>query len=189
MVPIFPVVYFSRGTLQPPPKKKRHLAGGPRTKIPESRWRSGEISAPRCPYSWRPTLDGTGSACHGLAPWIYIHHPLWRGVPSLRFESPFLLIQSHRQRGWENLVDTIWGILSTSCGWTKYCTTLKPWLKPLFVGIYRVIIPGFLKWCRILSIHSMNQPLFINMGAAFRWFRWGVRRLWEGNTPILMNCG
>ena len=28
--------------------------------------------------------------------------------------------------------------------------------KPLFVGIYqRIIIPGFLRWCRILSIHSM----------------------------------
>ena len=25
---------------------------------------------------------------------------------------------------------------STYCGWTESCTTLKPWLKPLFVGIY-----------------------------------------------------
>ena len=24
----------------------------------------------------------------------------------------------------------------TYCGWTKSCTTLKPWLKPWFVGIY-----------------------------------------------------
>ena len=29
--------------------------------------------------------------------------------------------------------------------------------KPLFVGIYNgIIIPGFLRWCRILSIHSMD---------------------------------
>ena len=28
--------------------------------------------------------------------------------------------------------------------------------KPLFIGIYRgFIIPGFLRWCRISSIHSM----------------------------------
>ena len=24
---------------------------------------------------------------------------------------------------------------------------MKPWLKPLFVGIYRTQIPGFLRWC------------------------------------------
>ena len=28
--------------------------------------------------------------------------------------------------------------------------------RPLFIGIYRgIIIPGFLGWCRISSIHSM----------------------------------
>ena len=33
----------------------------------------------------------------------------------------------------------------------------KSW-KPLFVGIYRaIIIPGFLRWCRISSIHSMME--------------------------------
>ena len=31
-------------------------------------------------------------------------------------------------------------------------TTLKPWLKPLLVGVYRgIIIPGLLRWCRIAS--------------------------------------
>ena len=36
------------------------------------------------------------------------------------------------------------------CGWTESCTTLKPWLKPLFVDIYRgIIIPGFLGWCKM----------------------------------------
>ena len=40
-----------------------------------------------------------------------------------------------------------------------YCrTTLKPWLKPQFVGVYRgIIIPGFLSRCRISSIHSRKQ--------------------------------
>ena len=37
-------------------------------------------------------------------------------------------------------VDTLYS------GWTQSCTTLKPWLKPLFVGIYRgiigIILPG-----------------------------------------------
>ena len=29
--------------------------------------------------------------------------------------------------------------------------------KPLFVGIYKgIIIPWFLRWCRIASIHSMD---------------------------------
>ena len=29
--------------------------------------------------------------------------------------------------------------------------------KPLFVGIYRgIFIPGFLRWCRISSIHSVG---------------------------------
>ena len=32
---------------------------------------------------------------------------------------------------------------------------MKPWLKPLLVGIYRgIMIPEFLRWCRISSLHS-----------------------------------
>ena len=31
--------------------------------------------------------------------------------------------------------------------------------KYLFVGIYRgIMVPGFLRWCRILSIHSRGEP-------------------------------
>ena len=38
-------------------------------------------------------------------------------------------------------------------GWTKSCTT---W-KPLFVGIHiKIILPGSLWWCRILSIHCRS---------------------------------
>ena len=49
-------------------------------------------------------------------------------------------------------------------GWTKSCTTWKPWLKPLFVGLYRrIILPGSLRWCRILSIHSMTGQKTKNM--------------------------
>ena len=46
------------------------------------------------------------------------------------------------------------------CGWTKSCTTWKPWLELVFTGIYRGIIKnqGFLggaKWT--LSIHSIRR--------------------------------
>ena len=34
----------------------------------------------------------------------------------------------------------------------------ESWLKPLLVGIYRgIIIPGFVMWCRILSIHIFSS--------------------------------
>ena len=48
---------------------------------------------------------------------------------------------------------------SLTCGWTKSIShEMKPWLKPLFVGIYRgIIIPGFLGRCRISSIHSRSD--------------------------------
>ena len=43
-------------------------------------------------------------------------------------------------------------------GRNPFRTTLKPWLKPLFAGIYRGnISPVCLRWCRILSIHSMDM--------------------------------
>ena len=36
---------------------------------------------------------------------------------------------------------------------------------PLFVGIYRgVNIPGFLRWCRIASIHSMTYSSRVEIG-------------------------
>ena len=42
--------------------------------------------------------------------------------------------------------------IGTVDGRNPFCTTLKV----LFVVVYRgIIIPGFLRWCRILSIHSM----------------------------------
>ena len=50
----------------------------------------------------------------------------------------------------------------TYCGWTKSIPHhFEPSLQSLFVGIYRrIIIPGFPRWCRILSIHSrMTVPL------------------------------
>ena len=48
----------------------------------------------------------------------------------------------------------------TVLGRNPFRTTLKPWLKPLFVGIYQgIIIPGFLRWCRILSIHSSHNTV------------------------------
>ena len=61
------------------------------------------------------------------------------------------------------------------CGGTKSCTTLKPWLKPLFVGLCRGnrIILGLLGWCRISSIHTpqvmiphqtQGHPLLRNWG-------------------------
>ena len=56
----------------------------------------------------------------------------------------------------------IWVCINTGepyCGWTKSIrTTLKPWLKPLFGGIYRgIIITGFARWCEMdfAIIHSM----------------------------------
>ena len=52
----------------------------------------------------------------------------------------------------------------TSCGWAKSVrTTWKPWSKPLSMGIYRqFIIPGFLRWCRVSSIHSMTVRTIIS---------------------------
>ena len=39
-------------------------------------------------------------------------------------------------------------------------TTLKPWLKPLFVDMYGGNhLAGFLGWCRVSSIHSMIGQL------------------------------
>ena len=36
--------------------------------------------------------------------------------------------------------------------------------KPLFVGIYKkIIIPRFLRWCRISSIHSMSGVQISNL--------------------------
>ena len=44
--------------------------------------------------------------------------------------------------------------------WTKpFRTTLKPWLKPLFVGISQgVIIPRISGWCRISSVRCIITP-------------------------------
>ena len=47
------------------------------------------------------------------------------------------------------------GTFTTVDGRNPFRTTLKQWLKPLFVGIYKgIIIPGIFEWCRISSIHS-----------------------------------
>ena len=49
------------------------------------------------------------------------------------------------------------GGLPTVDGRNALRTNLKPWLKPLLVGIYRgMVIPGILRWCIILAIHSMS---------------------------------
>ena len=48
------------------------------------------------------------------------------------------------------------GLPNTVDGRNPFRSTSKPW-EPWFVGIYSSInIPGFLRWCRILSIHSSN---------------------------------
>ena len=47
-------------------------------------------------------------------------------------------------------------ISQIDCGWTKSVRTiLKPWLKPLLVGIHRGnrIISGFLRWCEMDFVH------------------------------------
>ena len=39
------------------------------------------------------------------------------------------------------------------CSYCGSCTTLNPWLKPLFVGIYKgIIISGALRWCRYVLL-------------------------------------
>ena len=58
----------------------------------------------------------------------------------------------------------------TYCGWTKSCNKLNH-TKPLFVGIYRgIIIPGFLRWCRISSIHSTVPPTTTTKRLVSPWF-------------------
>ena len=59
-------------------------------------------------------------------------------------------------------------------GRNPFRTTLKPWLKLLLVGIYRgIMIPGFLRRCRISSIHSRDgrRPLlsFRESGEGASW--------------------
>ena len=75
-------------------------------------------------------------------------------------------------------------------GWTTSCTTLKPWEtsiygKPVFVGIYRGIIPGFLsggaKW--ISSIHSCSLVLKRICQKKKNIFSWGLNQM-EGTTPL-----
>ena len=57
---------------------------------------------------------------------------------------------------------------SWCCGWTKSCTCLKPWLKPLFLGVYRrVSIPGCVGGARwISSIHVVAWRARDPFGAA-----------------------
>ena len=47
------------------------------------------------------------------------------------------------------------------CGWTKSCTTLKPWLKPLVIGIYKGLepFPGFLGGANWISQPSAALDL------------------------------
>ena len=45
----------------------------------------------------------------------------------------------------------------TYCRWTKSCTTLQLWETAAIVGTYRC--PGFLRWCRIWSLHSITEQL------------------------------
>ena len=47
----------------------------------------------------------------------------------------------------------------TYCGWTKYCTALKPRETMICWYLQGIIMPGFLRWCRISSIHSMYPYL------------------------------
>ena len=81
-------------------------------------------------------------------------------------------ISSMAKQGWPTCLVEI-GLFSWSvskpgrdpsyCGWLRNpCTTWKQWLKPLFVGICKgIIIPGCLRWCRILSIHSSNSFMLV----------------------------
>ena len=47
----------------------------------------------------------------------------------------------------------------TYCGWTKLCPILNHG-RLLIVGIYRgITIPGFLRWCRIMSIHNSKRQM------------------------------
>ena len=46
------------------------------------------------------------------------------------------------------------------CGWTKSCTTWKPWETIVCWYLQKnQIIPGVLRWCRISSIHSSLHVL------------------------------
>ena len=60
-------------------------------------------------------------------------------------------------------------------GRNPFRTTLKPWLKPMFVGKLRgIIIPGFSR-CRISSIHRMNVNSSYTRGCNFHLTKHGDR--------------
>ena len=53
-------------------------------------------------------------------------------------------------------VDSVVFVVDTVDG--RHPAPLSNHGKPFFVDIYReFIIPGFLRWCRISSIHSMSR--------------------------------
>ena len=65
--------------------------------------------------------------------WIHIKIT-WPYVPWSKDPAPLLGV-----RGGGHPHGSIINDHRPYCAWTKSCTTLTPWLKPLFVGFYRVI--------------------------------------------------
>ena len=74
-------------------------------------------------------------------------------------------------------------------GWTKSCTTLKPW-ETIICWYLQVnqIIPGFLRRCRILCMHSRHRlhlwPLCFRKQRDLQWNSRArlhfARSLWKG---------
>ena len=49
-------------------------------------------------------------------------------------------------------------IVADYCGWTKSCTTLKPWETILYWYLQADrIIPGFLRWCEMHFVHPQGS--------------------------------
>ena len=78
------------------------------------------------------------------------------------------------------------------CGWTKSCTTLKPWEIMVCWYIYReVSIRGFLRWCRISSIHrrgpqnGRNTPDRLSIASVCSfWSRWMGMQKYLGTRKV-----
>ena len=79
------------------------------------------------------------------------------------------------------------------CGWTKSCTALKPWLKPLFVGIYRSsetrvfsAVPKRISAIRSANGHSSMSRLQVGMRRTQRpsGRKGGRSWLWRWSAPL-----
>ena len=98
------------------------------------------------------TSRGKGRFAETFADTCFGFGPLQ--VDSLRVE--FVAFFRRKAKGMQPILGAPFG--ETYNGWLRnpFAPTLKPWLKPLLVGVYRgIMIPWVLRWCRILSINGM----------------------------------